>query len=156
MILATPVKCVVDASVGVQLFVEQKYTKQAKKLFSHLESDQSSILYVPDLFYIECASALLKYVKSNDHEYSIVQAEQDLEELRDTRLRKTATYALAKDSLIISLSLELSVYDACYVALANRLSVPLVTNDGGLINKTKDSPYLVYSLKEVEIPEPSR
>ena len=47
-----PVCYVVDASVGIKLFVDEEFSEQAHALFSHLAADPSAELYVPDLFYI--------------------------------------------------------------------------------------------------------
>ena len=51
---------VVDASVGIKLFVEEEFSERVQALFSHLDADPSAELFVPDLFYIECANILLK------------------------------------------------------------------------------------------------
>ena len=57
----SPLCYVVDASVGIKLFVEEEFSEQAHALFSCLAADPPAELYVPDLFYIECTNILLKY-----------------------------------------------------------------------------------------------
>ena len=46
-----PLCYVVDASVGIKLFVEEKFSDKAQSLFAHLASETSAELHVPDLFY---------------------------------------------------------------------------------------------------------
>jgi len=48
-----PLRLVVDASVGIKLFVEEDYSDKVHTLFEQLAIDIPAILYVPDLFYNE-------------------------------------------------------------------------------------------------------
>jgi predicted nucleic acid-binding protein len=43
---------------------------------------------------------------------------------------------------------DISAYDACYVALAHRLGVPLITADERLVNHLSGSPYLLHTLAQ--------
>ena len=52
------VRCVVDASVAIKLFIEQEGSKQAEALFAKLSTAPDTELYVPELFYAECANVL--------------------------------------------------------------------------------------------------
>lgn len=52
--------CVVDASVGVKLFVNEAESELADRLFARLTAQPAAQFYVPDLFYIECANILWK------------------------------------------------------------------------------------------------
>ena len=54
-------RCVVDASVGIKLFVDEPLSEQAHHLFEKLVLDPPVELYVPDLFFIECTNILWKY-----------------------------------------------------------------------------------------------
>jgi hypothetical protein len=56
----SPLRYVVDASVGIKLFVEEEFSEQTHSLFSYLAADPPAELYVPDLFFIECTKILLK------------------------------------------------------------------------------------------------
>ena len=58
-----------------------------------------------------------------------------MEYLRALHLHQTPTYDLVSDALPIALTYTISAYDACYVALANKLGLPLVTADDALIRK---------------------
>jgi predicted nucleic acid-binding protein len=51
-----------------------------------------------------------------------------------------------EEALDIALAQSMSTYDACYVALAHRLGLPLITADETLVHKLASTPYVVYSL----------
>jgi hypothetical protein len=55
--------CVVDASVGIKLFLIEPLSDRTDALFAHLVDDPPSQFYVPDLFSIECTNILWKYVR---------------------------------------------------------------------------------------------
>ncbi len=57
------IRCVLDASVGIKLFVEEEFSDKVQRLFSKLAEDPHTEIHVPDLFYIECANILLKYTR---------------------------------------------------------------------------------------------
>jgi predicted nucleic acid-binding protein len=50
--------CVVDASVGIKLFLKEPLSERADILFSRLVDDPPARFYVPDLFFVECANVL--------------------------------------------------------------------------------------------------
>jgi predicted nucleic acid-binding protein len=125
--MAELVHCVVDASVGVKLFVAEPLSDEAHALFAQLSTDPHAQLHVPDLFYIECANILWKYVQRLG--YPLKAAREDLAMLRALSLRSTPTALLMAASLEIAAAQKISAYDACYVALARQLRMPLVTAD---------------------------
>ena len=44
---------VVDASVGIKLFLSEEWTDVVERVFDGLSDDVPAQLYVPELFYIE-------------------------------------------------------------------------------------------------------
>jgi len=46
-----PLRLVVDASVGIKLFVDEEYSDKVYALFEQLTGDIPAILYVPDRFW---------------------------------------------------------------------------------------------------------
>jgi len=118
---------VVDASVGIKLFGDEPLSDYAYALFAKLAEEPPAELFVPDLFYIECANILLKYVRRLGR--SLEDSQADLADLRLLALKSTPTADLVEDALILASQKNLTAYDACYAVLARRLEIPLITAD---------------------------
>lgn len=58
MTTGEPLDCVVDASIGIKLFLVEPLSDEAHALIAGLTSDLPARLRVPDLFYIECTNIL--------------------------------------------------------------------------------------------------
>jgi predicted nucleic acid-binding protein len=125
-----PPACVVDASVGIKLFVAEPLSEQAHQLFEGLAAEPPIALYVPDLFYIECTNILWKYVRRAQCPPETALA--DLADLAQLRLRSTMTSDLMEETLVLAIEHDITAYDACYAALARRLALPLVSADTAL------------------------
>jgi predicted nucleic acid-binding protein len=125
--------CVVDASVGIKLFLVEPLSERADVLFDHLTDTLPARFYVPDLFFIECANVLWKYVRRFG--YPPEAARQDVADLVRLPVRPVSTAVLAESALSLAITWEIAAYDATYVALADRLSLPLVTADEALVRK---------------------
>jgi predicted nucleic acid-binding protein len=126
-----PLRLIVDASVGIKLFVDEEYSDKVHGLFAKLAGDVPAILYVPDLFYIECTNILLKYTRRFGR--SLEDSRADLVDLGRLALRVVPTAKLMEDALLLAAERNVTAYDACYAVLASRLGLPLVTADGPLI-----------------------
>lgn len=125
--------CVVDASVGIKLFLDEPLSERADALFDHLSDDLPARLHVPDLFFIECANILWKYVRY--HSYLREDALLDVIDLGDLGLRVVPTQELIEAALPIALDFGITAYDASYVALSQKLDLPLVTADEPLARR---------------------
>jgi predicted nucleic acid-binding protein len=123
--------CVADASVGIKLLLLEPLSDQADALFAHLTDDPPARFYVPDLFFIECTNILWKYVHRFD--YPLERAHQDVSNLTGLPLRTVLTGELVDEALEVAVTHGITAYDAAYVALARRLSLPLVTADESLV-----------------------
>jgi predicted nucleic acid-binding protein len=141
---AAALDCVVDASVGIKLFVAEPLSDEAHALFSHLADDPPARLHVPDLFYIECTNILWKYVRRLG--LASEDARLYVEQLGQLALRSRPTAELAADALEIALAYDISAYDAAYVALSARLGLPLITADERLARALVVKPFDVRSL----------
>lgn len=141
---------VIDASVGVKLFVREDGTDLVESIFTGLGDEPPIRLYVPDLFYIECANILWKYVRRFN--YPAAEAYSNLSDLFRLRLDAVTTSDLLEDALALAVEHSLSVYDACYVALAILLELPLLTADVGLANKMMDTACDIRLLSDLEPP----
>ena len=125
--------CVVDASVGIKLFLVEPLAERADALFASLTVTPAARLYVPDLFYVECTNILWKYVRRFG--YSPEAARQDVADLVRLPLQAVSTAVLAEAALALALEHGATAFDAVYVALAQKLSLPLVTADEALVRR---------------------
>lgn len=127
----------VDASVGIKLFVDEELSDRAAELFEGLAWEPPLHLYVPDLFYLECGNILWKYVRRFD--YPTAQARESLSSLGALALQRLSDSLLFEESLDLALARGISVYDASYVTLAQHLDIPFVTADERLVRKLEGS-----------------
>ncbi|MDP1714414.1 MAG: type II toxin-antitoxin system VapC family toxin [Anaerolineales bacterium] len=123
-------RCVLDASVGIKLFIEEEFSDKVQNLFLKLAEDPQSEIQVPDLFYIECANILLKYTRR--YKRPLEDSLADLEDLNKLALKSTSTADLIEDALLLANEKNLTAYDACYAVLAQKLEFPLITADAPL------------------------
>jgi len=139
--------CVVDASVGIKLFLVEDLSDKAHCLLNGLTSDPPARFYVPDLFYTECANILWKYVRRFG--YPSENARQDVVDLQALALRTVSTADVLEPALDLALTYEITVYDASYAALAQQLDMPLITADLALTRKLAQSSVHVQALHEL-------
>jgi len=125
--------CVVDASVGIKLFLIELLSERADALFDRLIGALPARFYVPDLFFVECTNVLWKYVRRFG--YPPQAAQQNVADLVRLPLQVVFTAALVESALALAGDHEITAYDAAYVALAERLSLPLVTADEALVRR---------------------
>jgi predicted nucleic acid-binding protein len=125
--------CVVDASVGIKLFLIEPLSERVDALFDHLTDTPPARFYVPDLFFIECTNILWKYVRRFG--YPADAAQRDVHDLARLPIQIVSTAALAEDALTVAVEHGATAYDAAYVALACGVSLPLVTADEALVDR---------------------
>lgn len=138
---------VVDASVGIKLFVDEDDSDVADRLFGELGNNPLARFYVPDLFFVECANILWKYVRRFD--YPPENARQDVADLRALALRSVSTADLIVPAFELAVAHDITTYDASYAALARQLYLPLITADerlGRKLNRTDVRVILLYDL----------
>ncbi|MHB9130529.1 MAG: type II toxin-antitoxin system VapC family toxin [Armatimonadota bacterium] len=140
------IPCVVDASVGIKLFLHEEDSERVADLFAfQLQNPEERLIAVPSFFFVECASILRKAVLAG--KYDAVQACSDLADLAQMGLDITSTAEITGTAFDISQVYGATVYDACYVALADKLGIPLLTADQRLINCLAGSKYLLMNVE---------
>jgi predicted nucleic acid-binding protein len=125
---AVPARCIVDASVLIKVVVTEPESHLARALLKGALLDARA---VPDLAYVECASILATGVRSGT--FTPDQARARYVDLLALSLTVHPTTPLVDAALGLAITHAISVYDAVYVALADAMSVPLVTADVGLV-----------------------
>ena len=132
-----PETFVVDASVGVKLFLDEPGAAEAERLFALLGHAPPHVIAVPDLFFIECGNVF----RSRVHRRLMTpeEARKAFAVLRALPLQTVASPDLAPLALDLALAHGVSVYDATYAALAERPAAPLVTADARLVKKLENA-----------------
>jgi predicted nucleic acid-binding protein len=102
---------VLDASVGIKTRVAEPLSDRATALLQSL--DRGTTISVPDLFFVECANVLWKYVRRLG--YSAPKARADLVQLLDLPLAVARTADLALAALDLAREHDITVYDASYL-----------------------------------------
>lgn len=115
---------VMDASAAVELLLN---TPAGKRISARLE-DETEIIHAPHLIDIEVAQVLRRQVLHGLVEDT--RARRALDGWRDLDVERYAHEPLL--DRVWQLRHNVSAYDAVYVALAEALSVSLVTGDGKL------------------------
>jgi predicted nucleic acid-binding protein len=141
--------CVVDASVGIKKLIIDPLTPKVDQLFTHF-TDPDAYIYIPDLFYIECTNITWKYIRAGS--YSLTEAQTNLTNFKALNFRAIPTADLMLDALVISSTHTISAYDACYVALAQKVKAPLLTQDQKLVNTLASTTFDVRLFSDFPVP----
>lgn len=78
--------------------------------------------------------------------YPAANARQDVADLQQLRLQTVSTADLLLPALELALAYDLTVYDACYAALAQKIGCPLITADAALRRQLTASAITVLPL----------
>ena len=145
-----PLRCVVDASVVIKLFVTEPDSAQADALFAHLAADPDARFYAPSLLYAECANILWKYVRRFG--YDRKEAERSLSLLMELAIDVVEVKDIVVAAQKLALARGISVYDACYAAASEQVGAPLVTADERLAEKLAGARPAVFVLRQFPVP----
>jgi len=116
------IKYVVDASVAVEFLLRTPVGRQVEALFT------DAILIAPELLDIEVLSVLRRALRQK--RLDIQRAELAISDLAAWPVERISHRQLLQGAW--ALRHNLSAYDACYVAVAQRFDAVLITADGPL------------------------
>src|ERR1700757_4036901 len=119
---------VVDASVAVKWLLPEPGTEQALSLL-----ETNTILYAPDLMYIEVANVLWKRIQNK--EITVDHAIRRLSVLSLTNIITYPTRELMVAAIKLAAEHNHSVYDCVYLMVAIELNCLMITADIKFINK---------------------
>ena len=139
--MAEAAELVVDSSVVAKWFLTEPGSEQAEKLRDQFATGRVK-LAAPALLFYEVVNAL-RYSGVFDGA-SLAVAARSLSKYRFGIWRPRGK--LLETSAKLSAQGDVSVYDACYVALAQRLGAKLVTEDGELLEKFPNDTVAISSL----------
>ena len=122
---------VVDASVTVKWFIPEEGAEEALEIFQDHISGRDEI-FVPDLLFYEVVNAL-RYKNSLEPE-GVMQFIETLSQIQPIRVGADDDFL--KTVYHLAREIDVSVYDASYLILAERLQCVFVTADQKLAQKT--------------------
>jgi predicted nucleic acid-binding protein len=135
-----PTEIVVDSSVVAALVTPEQYSDWASKKLSEYND-----FHALDLNYYEVANAI-KYKKSDRFEAKdTLKAFNQATEILDLYAVHNFSEVI-NNAVVIAIELNITVYDAAFVALAQKLNAKLLTLDQKLVKKLEGTKY--FSLME--------
>jgi predicted nucleic acid-binding protein len=126
-------KVVVDASVALKWFLAEADASRAALLLRRAER-----LAAPELLLLECADVLTP--KMRKREIDAVALSDAFRLLTGGAIDLVPDRDLALDAATIATATGATVYDACYIALAERTDAIVVTADAKLRRRTAATP----------------
>jgi predicted nucleic acid-binding protein len=122
-----------------------RFPGEARTLLAAAEVDDGIELWAPDLVYTESASALRKFVLRG--ELPLADAAVGIDRIVRLPLTIAGAATLLRDAW--TLRENLTMYDACYVALTRRLGGTFITADAALARAVRLSDENVVELYEL-------
>ena len=120
-------EAVIDASVSVKWVVEEDHSAKATLLL------QCQSLHAPDHWQAEAVNVLWARVFKGD--LAAADAEERMAVLLRAPIVGTPIATLMPRAFAISVAHMVTIYDSLYVALAEKLNIPLVTADERLVRR---------------------
>jgi predicted nucleic acid-binding protein len=118
---------VIDASVAIKWLVPEAGSAAARALV-----EDGTELVIPDLLLIEVANVLWKLTRLR--QIAATDASNLMGLLSKAVHRIEPSVPLLPRALALSLSIDHTVYDCVYLALAEREQLPVVTDDRRLVS----------------------
>lgn len=121
---------VLDASVVIKWFIQEEGSDHALQLREEFYAGERELV-VPDLLLYEIANAL-RYNPS----FSADEIKESVRTLLDMEMEIiTPTYSLLAKAIELAKDLDVTCYDAAYLALAEELGFEFITADERLYKK---------------------
>jgi predicted nucleic acid-binding protein len=124
------VTLVLDASVAIKLYVAEPDSDRAEAAVA-----LQSALAVPELILVEVGQALLRH--SREGRFDLTTVKTALADLAGMTHQPIATADLLPRALDLAARMVHGLHDCLYLALAERLSCPLLTADAKLAGKVE-------------------
>jgi len=130
-------EAVLDASILIQTLIREKYTDTTLRLLGMLNT-----VYVPSLILYEIGNALVMMVRKN-----IITKEDAARKFKSASSIPTLRIMdpALSEAIDIAIELEITLYDASYLALAHQAGAPLVTADKELCERGKKATKVIHA-----------
>ncbi len=130
-----PTEVVVDSSVVAALVTPEEHSDWASKRLSEYDN-----FHALDLNYYEVANAI-KYKKSDRLDAKdAIKAFIQAAEMMDLYAVHNFSEVI-KDAMVLAIELNITVYDAAFLSLAEKLDAQLLTLDQKLVKKLEGTKY---------------
>jgi len=130
-----PTEVVVDSSVIAALVTPEEYSDWASKKMAEHE-----YFHVLDLNYYEVANAIRQKASDRFGAKDVAEAFTQAAELMNLYAVHSFSEVIA-DAMVLALELNITVYDAAFLSLADKLDVRLLTLDAKLTKKLACTKY---------------
>lgn len=121
------IEYIIDTSVLIKGYVVEGDSARVRTILNSLQASNPIVLHAPESCLIECASVLWKQARF--HGTPLSQVKLALDNLIALPLHIHSANSLLVRALEIGVDHNLPVYDTIYIALAERLKLPLITVD---------------------------
>lgn len=135
---------VLDTSVCMRWLLPTEKAKDQNYAASVLTSLNNNSALVPNLWHLEVANVLLNAVSKSDLENSLAKTFMQKLQLLPISTDNTTNIHAFGDTYNLATQYKLSSYDAAYLELAARHSIPLATLDKNLIKACKTHGVALY------------
>jgi predicted nucleic acid-binding protein len=133
--VSVPTEVVVDSSVIAALVTPEEYSDWAsKKMVEHED------FHILDLNYYEVANAIRHKASGRFDAKDVVKAFTEAAELMNLYAVHNVFEVIA-DAMSLALQLNITVYDAAFLSLADKLDLRLLTLDAKLAKKLECTKY---------------
>jgi predicted nucleic acid-binding protein len=142
--MSAPQAMVVDASVAVKWHLSDEEDAEAAALLLTRFSEQAVDLVAPDQIRYEVPNAIAVATIGQNPRLTPEQGREALEEFLGLGLPTVADNELISEAYPLVHQYGIAFYDALYLALAERLAIPLITADRRLYNRVRQLPSVIW------------
>ena len=140
-------RVVIDASVFAKLFLPEPESEAASRLLDPAGSYGRTRKYSSELLLAECGNVLWKSVRRGRLQSHV--AGEHVSSMGDYRIHYLPLADILNRSFELACELDVTTYDATYVAISEKITAPLVTADEKLQRKALRGGYDVRLLSQV-------
>lgn len=135
---------VVDASVAAKWHLtDEEYADKATLILTRFAQGQVELL-APDHIRYEVPSAITVATQGRKPRITQEQGKEAIEEFLALGLKTVSDEELILAAYLLVHQYGCALYDALYLALAQRLTFPLITADHKLYQRVKHLPYVLW------------
>jgi predicted nucleic acid-binding protein len=118
----------IDASMLIKAYIQEENSARVHQLlFEAGQAYSNIILHVPEFCLLECTNILWKKITFEN--MTLAKVELSIQHLMELPLTFYIAKPFIQRALEIGVAHRMAIYDMVYLALAEKLKLPLITND---------------------------